>query len=430
MEALSLYELNRLIRSVIEESLPDTFLVTAEIASCDVRNHCYLTLVDKEEDTIRAEVRAVIWANRYKVIAKIFEETTGTKLTKGIKILFQAAVGFHERYGLKLTINNIDPSYTVGELAVKRKEILDRLKKEELIDRNRELEFPLVPQRIGIISSSSAAGYEDLMTHLTQNAYGYKFHTRLYEAVMQGDRAEESVVNALNNCKKEASSLDVVVIVRGGGGQLDLHCFDSYEIGRCIALLQLPVIAGIGHQRDVTVVDEVSNMRAKTPTAVADMIITRVRDFEDRIDNLMNALNHRTRMVTLDLQQSLTSLSKRLEVATGNELINNTNRLNTFIKGLKYSLRFIQNETRKIAGKEESVGYLNPLNVLKRGYSITYSNERIVRTSSDVKAGDALRTVLHRGEISSRVEVGKAKKKPVKSRDNKHGPGVNMSLYE
>ena len=152
LEALSLYELNKLIKSVIDDNLSGTFLVTAEIASCDVKRHCYLTLVDKEEDTIRAEIRAVVWANRYKAIAPIFEKATGTKLAKGIKILFQATVDFHERYGLKLTINNIDPSYTVGELAVRRKEILERLKKEGLIDRNRELEFPLVPQRIGIIS--------------------------------------------------------------------------------------------------------------------------------------------------------------------------------------------------------------------------------------------------------------------------------------
>jgi exodeoxyribonuclease VII large subunit len=278
-EALSLYELNKLIKSVIDDNLSGTFLVTAEIASCDVKRHCYLTLVDKEEDTIRAEIRAVVWANRYKVIAPIFEESTGTKLAKGIKILFQATVDFHERYGLKLTINNIDPSYTVGELAVRRKEILERLKKEGLIDRNRELEFPLVPQRIGIISSATAAGYEDLTAHLLNNVYGYKFTAELYEAVMQGDRAEDSIVAALGQCMGDVSSLDVLVIVRGGGGQTDLHCFDSYKIGKAIASLPIPVIAGIGHQRDVTVVDEVSNTRAKTPTAVADMIITRVKDF-------------------------------------------------------------------------------------------------------------------------------------------------------
>ncbi len=406
-EALSLYELNKLIKSVIDDNLSGTFLVTAEIASCDVKRHCYLTLVDKEEDTIRAEIRAVVWANKYKVIAPIFEESTGTKLAKGIKILFQATVDFHERYGLKLTINNIDPSYTVGELAVRRREILERLKKEGLIERNRELEFPLVPQRIGIISSATAAGYEDLMAHLLNNVYGYKFTTELYEAVMQGDRAEDSIVAALGRCMDDVSSLDVLVIVRGGGGQTDLHCFDSYEIGKAIASLPIPVIAGIGHQRDVTVVDEVSNARAKTPTAVADMIITRVKDFEDRIDSLAHGLVYGARKLTADMNEILSSLSKNLEVMVGNELLENHHRLDIFIKGLQYSLKVIKKERQEMKARESSINHLNPRNVLKRGYSVAYHNGSLVKSVSDVEAGDSLRTLLYEGEIMSEIKTKK-----------------------
>jgi exodeoxyribonuclease VII large subunit len=429
-KVLSLFELNQLIRTVLENSLPDTFLVTAEIASCDVKNHCYLTLVDKEEDTIRAEIRAVIWAGRYKEIAEIFEKETGARLSKGIKILFQATVSFHERYGLKLTINNIDPSYTIGELAVKRREILERLVKEGLIDRNKALEFPLVPQRIGIISSSSAAGYEDLMTHLTANAYGYRFTTTLYEAVMQGDRAEASIVSAIAQCSSDADSLDVIVIVRGGGGQLDLQCFDSYEIGKAIALLPLPVISGIGHQRDVTVTDEVSHRRAKTPTAVADMLITRVRDFEDRIDSQAHALVHGVRHLTLDMKEGLSALSKKLEVATGNKLLSNFHRLHTFIKGLRYSLRFIQNEQQKLKGREGNVNHLDPLNILKRGYSITCNNGKAVKSASEVKVNDTLRTVLHEGELISRVEGRQSEKRMRGNREKKTDGTSNLKLYE
>ncbi len=403
-EIVTLYELNQLIRSALETSFPETFLVTAEIASCDVKNHCYLTLVDKDDETIRAEIRAVIWAGRYRAIAPVFEEATGAKLSKGIRILFQATVSFHERYGLKLTINNIDPSYTVGELAVKRKEILERLTREELIYKNREREFPIVPQRIGIISSSTAAGYEDLMTHLTHNAYGYAFSTRLYESVMQGDRAEASIVAALGQCAGDADSLDVVVIVRGGGGLIDLHCFDSYAIGRAIALFPLPLISGIGHQRDVTVVDEVAHMRAKTPTAVADMIITRVRDFEDRIDASAHALIHGTRGLTADMKEHLSSLSRRLETVTGSELMNNSYRLTAFVKALHYALRLLQNEGKTLRGRESNINHLNPANVLKRGYSITYANGRAVKSESRVKIADSVRTVLHKGELISKVE--------------------------
>ncbi len=389
-----------------------------------------MTLVDKEEDTIRAEIKAVIWAGRYKEIAEIFEKETGARLAKGIKILFQATISFHERYGLKLTINNIDPSYTIGELAVKRREILERLVKEGLIDRNKGLEFPLVPQRIGIISSSTAAGYEDLMTHLTNNAYGYKFATTLYEAIMQGDRAEASIVSALGQCAADAASMDIIVIVRGGGGQLDLQCFDSYEIGKAIALLPLPVISGIGHQRDVTVTDEVSHSRAKTPTAVADMLITRVRDFEERIGSLAHALAEGTRTLTLDMKVGLSALSRRLEVAAGNKTLSNSHLLSTFIKGLRYSLRFIQNEHQKLTGRESNINHLDPVNILKRGYSITYHNGKAVKSASEVKINDSLRTILHEGELLSRVEGRQSEKKSGGNRDKKKGGTANLKLYE
>ena len=406
-EVLSLYELNRLIRSVIEGSLPDTFLVTAEIASCNVKNHCYMTLVDKADGIIRAETGAVIWAGKYRSIARTFEKQTGTSLAKGINILLEAEVSFHERYGLKLNIINIDPSYTIGEMAVKRKEVLERLTKEGLIERNRELEFPLVPQRIGIISSSTAAGYEDLITHLEHNVYAYRFESRMYEAIMQGDRAEESVVDALGRCAEDASSLDLVVIVRGGGGQTDLHCFDSYEIGRAIALLPLPVVSGIGHQRDVTVVDEVSHSRAKTPTAVADMIITKVKDFEGRLDSSAHSLVRSTREMTSDMKGTLSSISKMIEAAARNELIDNSHGLEALIKGLRYSLKFIKNEGQRLRSGESNIKLLDPRSVLKRGYSITYNNDKAVRAASDVKAGDSLRTVFYKGEVISKVESKK-----------------------
>jgi exodeoxyribonuclease VII large subunit len=407
VDVLSLYELNTLIRTLVETSFDRTFLVTAEIASCDVKNHCYLVLVDKKEDSIRAEIRAVIWANRFRSISRAFEKSTGVPVARGIKILFEAEVSFHERYGLKLNILNIDPSYTVGELAVRRKEILERLSKEELIDRNREREFPLVPRRIGIISSSSSAGYDDLMNHLTGNAYGYIFTCSLYEAVMQGDRAEASIISAMKQCADDADSLDLVVIVRGGGGQTDLHCFDSYEIGKAIALLPLPVISGIGHHRDITVVDEVSNRRAKTPTAVADMILAAVRDYEENIDTLAQTLVHGTRNLTLDLTRGLTGLARRLEIASGNAQLRSHHQISTYIKDLKFALKRVQNEKLVLKSKEGILKMLDPKHVLKRGYSISYNNGIAVKSVSDLKKGDNLRTVVYDGEIISSVSSKK-----------------------
>jgi exodeoxyribonuclease VII large subunit len=412
-DAYSLYELNHLIKSALEASLPETYLITAEIASCDIKKHCYITLIEKDEDSIIAEMRAVIWETRFRTLSSEFREATGIEISRGIKILFEASVSFHERYGLKLIILNIDPSYTIGELAVKRKEILERLTKEGLKDRNKLLEFPLVPGRIGIISSPTAAGYEDLMSHLTKNPYGYRFSCRLYEAVMQGDRAEESIVNAFQKCSDDASFLDVVIMVRGGGGKPDLHCFDSYEIGRAIALLPVPVISGIGHERDITVADEVSSMRVKTPTAAADLIITMTREFEDTLDSLAGRLLIETHKLVSEIKESFYSVTKNFETSVRNRLMDSSHRLNVLSKGLSYSLKIIQIERERLRSKEGNINHLNPRNVLKRGYSITYNKGKAIKSVSEIKVGDIAKTVLYQGELTSRVEGVMKQGKPV-----------------
>jgi exodeoxyribonuclease VII large subunit len=368
-EAYSLYELNNLIKSVLETAFPERFLVTAEIASCDVKNHCYLTLVEKDENTIIAEIKAIIWSNRYQTLSTSFRDATGVELSKGIKILFQASVSFHERYGLKLIIENIDPSYTIGELAVKRKEILERLTKEGLKDRNKLLEFPLVPQRIGIISSPTAAGYEDLMSHLTGNPYGYSFSCTLYEALMQGERAEESIP--------------------------DLHCFDSYTIGRAIALLPIPVISGIGHERDITIADEVSNVQVKTPTAAADLIITRTKEFEDGLDGLTHRIRNGTQRLTSGRKESFYSVIKQFESSVRSELLNNSHRLQVLAKGLQYAVKLLRSEREKLRLRESNINHLR--NALK--------------SASEIHIGDLMRTVLLQGEVMSRVERKKRREK-------------------
>jgi len=448
-EILSLYELNLIIRSTIETALPETFLVTAEVARINVKNHCFLELVDRDDENIRAQMDAVIWADRYWVVSRRFRQVTGMDLTKGIRILFEAYVNFHERYGLKLNIIDIDPSYTIGEMALRRKEILRRLEKEGLKDRNRSIPFPLVPQRIGIISSRTAAGYEDLMSHLLNNPYGYRFYCRLYEAVMQGDGAEASVIDALSRCYKDSQSLDVVVIVRGGGSLVDLHCFDSYEIGRMIARMPMPVISGIGHERDVTVVDEVSSMRAKTPTAVADILITRTKEFEDSVDSLSHRLIHASGALIMDEKAHLSALTRGIDSALKKELILNAERLNRYIRGLRTSIRLlrsrerhviqeatklriisfnriragsrqitdllqrirgsvhrlIQSEERRVRAREDNLNHLDPRNVLRRGYSITRRAGRVIRSVNDVGVHDIIDTTLYDGHIQSMVRM-------------------------
>ena len=446
--ALSLYELNRQIRALIDTSFPRTFLVTAEIASLDIKRHCYLTLVDKDEETIRAEMRAVVWASRFRTVSADFKSATGIDLTKGIRILFEASVRFHERYGLSLDIIYIDPSYTLGELSIKKREVLEKLSREGLKDRNKSLKFPLVPQRVGIISSSTAAGYEDLVSHLKNNPYNFRFSCRLYEAVMQGDNAEESIIRAIKRCSGDSSLLDVVVIVRGGGGKADLLCFDSYTIAKAIALLPVPVISGIGHERDTTVVDEVSSMRAKTPTAVADLIITRMRDFEDAVGSLSNRLIRGAGRLTFDMRERLSFMVKAFQGAVRDELQLNMQRLNSFVKGLEYSYKLtgismryliesaakikalvfrdikgqdnvldallsrtmtgsmgkLLKEDERLGARESNLSHLDPRNVLKRGYSITMKDGKPLKSVSGIKAGDKVDSVLFNGKIKSTVK--------------------------
>lgn len=446
--AVTLYELNQEIRSLIEKSLPYPFLITAEIASLDVRRHCYMNLVDKEGDLIRAEMRAVIWASRFRMISDEFRRTAGTDLIKGLRILFEASVRFHERYGLSLDIIRIDPSYTLGEMSAKRRAVLDRLEKEGLRERNRSLSFPLVPQRIGIVSSSAAAGYEDLINHLLHNPYAFGYSCRLYEAFMQGERAEGSIVKALRGCKRDRPLLDLVVIVRGGGGTADLHCFDSYEIGKAVALLDIPMISGIGHMRDNTVLDEVANMVAKTPTAVADLIITRTKRFSDTVDDMSNKLVREVSDLLYSQNKKLSYLARKFHQATADELQTNMQRLHVLIRGMMYARKIVDTRMRhifassakmkalvakdmaaqrnmingllsriargtlslfsseisRLDSRENSIDHLDPRNILKRGYSITVKNGKPLISYKDVKPLDRISTVLYDGSIVSAVE--------------------------
>ena len=264
--------------------------VIGEISEINIHSngHCYLTLIEKgeSEDRIVAQARATIWSYTFRMLRPFFETTTGQQLTDGIKVLLQVSVEFHEMYGFSLNVRNIDPAYTLGDQALKRREIIRRLTDEGVLTMNKELELPLVPQKIAIISSPSAAGYEDFMEQLANNGNGYKFYTKLFPAVMQGNQAEQSIVEALDRIYPYEDFFDVVVIIRGGGSQVDLSCFDNYNIAYHITQFPLPVLTGIGHEKDDSIADLVAHTRLKTPTAVAEFILDGVAAFEERI-NLM-----------------------------------------------------------------------------------------------------------------------------------------------
>lgn len=257
MEAISLYELNNRIKQTLKASFADSVWITAEITEVQLNRsgHCYLQLADKreQEDSIVATARGTIWAFTFRTLRPYFETTTGRQLEKGMKVLLNVEVVFHELYGYSLNIRDIDPTYTIGDLERKKREILAQLEADGVIDMNRELEFPVLPKTIAVISSPTAAGLGDFMNQLQTNPYGYRFQVKLFPAIMQGDKTTDSVIAALERIYEYESVFDVVVIIRGGGSQTDLGCFDSYEMAANIAQFPLPVIAGIGHERDETI---------------------------------------------------------------------------------------------------------------------------------------------------------------------------------
>jgi len=287
---LSLLELNQLVKDTLDDAFPSLIWVKAEISEMTINRtgHCYLELVDIDPQSkeVLARARATIWSYSFRMLKPYFETTTGQAFTQGIKILVSAKVEFHPVYGMSLNIRDIDPSYTMGDMARKRREIILQLQEDGVFDMNRELELPLVPQRVAVISSPTAAGLQDFMNQLANNPRGIRFYTKLFPAVMQGTETADSVINALEQVFQYEDFFDVVCIIRGGGAQLDLASFDHYELAYHVAQFPIPIITGIGHDKDETVIDLVAHTKMKTPTAVAEFLINGAENFEQLLLDL------------------------------------------------------------------------------------------------------------------------------------------------
>ena len=284
-QKFTLFELNEQIKDTLCEAFPSTVWVVAEVSELKENRsgHCYLELVEKVENEIIARSRATIWSYTYRMLKPYFETTTGQFFSHGIKVLVQVTVEYHPAFGLSLNIKDIDPTYTVGDMALQRKEIIARLQNEGIFDMNRELQLPLVPQKIAVISSKTAAGYQDFVHQLNSNAHGFIFYTQIFEAWMQGTGAVKSIIGALERIYQYEDFFDAVAIIRGGGATADLSCFDNYELAFNLVQFPLPVITGIGHEKDDTIIDLVAHTRMKTPTAVAEFFINGVERFYDRL---------------------------------------------------------------------------------------------------------------------------------------------------
>ena len=405
-QALSLYELNGLVKRSIRSCLPDTYWVQAELS--DVRSnysgHCYLEFVQKDArgNNLIAKARGTIWSNVYKMLKPYFEQETGQAFVAGIKVLVQVLVDFHELYGYSLTVLDIDPTYTVGDLERKRREILRQLEEEGVIDLNKELEMPMLPQRVAVISSATAAGYGDFCNQLMNNPRGYGFHTELFPAIMQGERVEVSIIAALDTIYNRMDEFDVVVIIRGGGATSDLSGFDTYELAANCAQFPLPIITGIGHERDDTVIDRIAHTRVKTPTAAAEYLIARMDKCADALDEMSARLMESVRRLLLWEHQRMERLRQRIPSAVYKRIADAKYGLLSAQRDLQMASRqFLSVKKHRLELLQQRLNDALPEKQLARGYSITLKNGKTVKDASILKDGDKLTTMFYQGQVES-----------------------------
>ena len=455
-QELTLLELNRKVKDTIARGFPNNYWVIAEISEMKVnrKGHCYLDLVEKDEmgDRIIAKARGMIWSYTFRMLKPYFENATGQEFKAGLKIMVHVSVEFHELYGYSLHIADIEPSYTLGEMARKRMETIRKLEQEGIIHMNQQLPMPEAPQKIAIISSQTAAGYKDFMEQLLNNPYGYVFYPKLFPAFMQGDQAESSIIDALEDIYQYEHIFDLVAIIRGGGAQADLSCFDQYTLAAHVAQFPLPVISGIGHEKDESVVDLVVHTKLKTPTAVADFLVNKAYQFEERLlrardqiaqhtsrfiqtehqrqQNLsgrivpnINALIERTKtrlerrseklshlnqIYITSQHQHLRDFSARMSNNSQRVIQNATWELNHMERNFPNIVeKYVQNKQKHLSNLEQAKKHLDPKNVLKRGFSITQKNGQTITSAQQTQPGDVLTTHLYEGYINSTVQKKK-----------------------
>jgi len=430
---MRLYELNRMVHELIEDNFTDTYWVTAELSDVKTHGrHCYMEFVEKSALTndLIAKASGHIWANTWNRLRPKFENATGQPLSNGMQVMVNVEVTFSEKYGYSLNVVDIDPTYTLGDIAKRLKEIIDQLKSDGVFDLNKELPLPTVLKRIAVISSSSAAGYQDFCHQLENNTYGLGFKVQLFPAVMQGTSVESSVIDALDRINSEKEKWDVVVIIRGGGATSDLSGFDSYDLGLNVAQFPLPIITGIGHERDNTVIDEVSHTRVKTPTAAAEFIIEhqyeelcRLEEMEEFIVNYCTQTvmqEHQRLDALIDKLPGLFLLRKEREINKLNNLLQSAsnninqqtaqhrNRLDMIVSQLGYHIqRCIDSNKHRLEMAKSKIDGANPEHLLKLGFSITRANGKAITDIHQLKAGLEIMTTVANGRFTSTVNPRK-----------------------
>ena len=383
MKQYSLLELCDCIDEALQSKLEETYWVRAEIASLTERGHCYMELVEKaKNNSIAAKVRATCWSHVYHLLAAYFANETGQMLSVGMQVLLQVEVSFHAVYGLSVNVVGIDPTFTLGDLARQRQQTIQRLQEEGVMDMQRSLKMATLPRRIAVVSASDAAGYGDFCHQLESNSGGFRFHTQLYPAVMQGEQSPASIIRALGEIAERTEEYDVVVIVRGGGASTDLRNFDDYSLALHCANFPLPIIAGVGHTRDVSVVDMVVHTSVKTPTAAAEWLINAMQEQAEKMGELY----------------------VRLQRVAQHAIHKQQNRLEALWQALRFTTqRRISKQRNQLELWEKTIGIHSPERIYRMGYSLTTVNGKVVRSIHDVKAGEEMLTHTGDGVIRSEV---------------------------
>ena len=410
---ISLSQLQQRIKSVIEQGLPLPLWVVAEIAECKVNysGHCYLELIEKAETTDsratssvpRAQARAVIWRSQYAMLSAYFESQTGSRLAAGMKILAKVTVSYHELYGLSLQITDLDPSYTLGEVERQKQLTISRLQADGVWECNRKVEMPLLVQRLAVVSSATAAGYRDFCQELQQSPYAFRHE--LVEAVMQGAVAEESVCAALSAIAEREDEFDAVIIIRGGGSTSDLSCFNSYRICSYVAQFPLPVITGIGHDKDVSVADMVAHSPLKTPTAVAAWLNERMATLEGKIEEAAQLLTDMARAKTSAEQLRIERWAGYLRELSQQLCERHRSRMMLLHEQLRSAVeRVIERESSRLQLATEVVEAHNPKSILRRGFAIVRIKGQATPSTDSVSSGDMIDIELTDGNLQAEVK--------------------------
>ncbi len=413
-EVLTLFELNSLVRDVLEGNFDDEYWVTGELSDVSTPafgGHFYGELVQKDEesDRIVAKARITCWARNYNMIRLRFQKEAGETLRKGLQVKLLVKVSFHEQYGYSLNVIDIDSTFTLGDLAKRRREILLQLEKDGILHDNQSLPLPRLLRRIAVVSSATAAGYGDFCNHLEQNDYGFHFDVQLFPAVMQGQQAPESIIAALQDVVS-AGTFDLVAIIRGGGASSDLSDFDSYKLAACIAMYPLPVLTGIGHERDETVLDYVAHTRVKTPTAAAAFIIEHQAQEATMLDDLYQRITHAAKEQIQHEKGRLERHEALLPLLFTNMFRDWQVKLTLLHQRIVTAVdRRIMTEKHGLQLLKQRLEALDPMLLLRRGYSITTCRGKIVRDIKSLSEGEVLTTQTEKGEIYSKIILCKKK---------------------